>query len=77
KELYLKEVNNYFQNNKYNILKNVLKNFDKLGENNNLNIYLDNISDRLDKYLIENNYINKFNENKMYFWDYNIGFNKI
>lgn len=76
KQIYLEEINTYIQNNLFDIIKSFVKNFSKWNDNN-VNIYLDNVSDDFENFLLSNNFINKFYPSNIYFWDTNISYNKI
>lgn len=77
KELYFKDMQDYIKNNQNTLIQNSLKNFDKLIDNNNLKIYLTWISSWFNSFLENKWLITYYNENKLFFWDYNNGYNKI
>jgi hypothetical protein len=60
KELYIKEVKEFFAANSFTILKNVVNNFDTMLDNQFVNIYASNISTGFDaalkKHKLENVY---------------------
>jgi hypothetical protein len=76
KQIYLKEINDYLSDNINTIVKSSIKNF-SIWDDNNVNIYLDDISDDLENFLLFNGFINKFYPSNIYFWDTNISYNKI
>lgn len=77
KEIYLTEVNQFLQNQKIQILKNMIEKFTLLWDENHINAYFTDISDDFQKFLYSKWYINLYDTNKAYFWDKNIWFNKI
>jgi len=77
KEIYIKELTDYFNNNKFQIGKNIIQNFDKVINKNQIQIYLSNISTGLNLLLTENNLSNTFSPNKIYARDTNNSFNKV
>lgn len=76
KELYIKWVNDYLTANKTTLMKNSVKNFDKLLHENNFRIYLTDVSDGLNQFIENNNLTTKYSEDNFYFWDYNNWYNK-
>lgn len=77
KEMYIKEIKQYFDNQKSNIIKNVINRFDEIANKQYLTIYLSNVSTGLNAVLNKNNLTNTFDPNHIYFWDTNVSYNKI
>ena len=76
KELYIKEVKDYFNNNKFKIAKDIINNFQEILDKKMINIYLSNVSDSLNNFLKESNLTNIYNTWFIYSWDSNNSFNK-
>ncbi len=77
KELYIKEIKQYFDNQKSNIIKNVVNKFDQIANKQFITIYLSNVSTGFNAVLNRHNLTNIFDPNYMYFWDTNFSYNKI
>lgn len=76
KEKYIKDVNQFFLDNKYTIFKNFINNLQDIVETKSLNIYLSNVSTWLQTFLETSNLNTRFNENTIYSRDTNNSFNK-
>lgn len=77
KELYIKEIKQYFDSQKGNILKNVVNRFDEIANRQYITVYLSNVSTGFDQLLKEHNLTNVFDTNHLYFRDTNVSYNKI
>lgn len=77
KELYIKEIKQYFDNQKWNIIKNVVNRFDEIANKQFITMYLSNVSTGLNGALNKHNLTNIFDPNYIYFWDTNVSYNKI
>lgn len=77
KEIYIKETKDFFEKNKFDIFKNTINKFADIKDNQFLNIYISNTSDKFQNILKDNNLINTFSEKKAYFRDTNVSFNKV
>ncbi len=77
KELYIKEIKQYFSNQKSNIIKNVINRFDEIANKQYITIYLSNVSTWFNTILNKNNLTNIFDQNHAYFRDTNVSYNKI
>lgn len=77
KELYFDGVKEFVQQNQKNIIKNVMKHFETIQNNNYIQTYLVRTSPELTALLQENSLQTVFKEDKIYLWDYNSSFNKI
>ena len=77
KELYIKEIKQYFDDQKSNIVKNVVNRFDEIANKKFVTIYMSNISTWLEAVLDKHNLTNTFDPNYIYFRDTNVSYNKI
>lgn len=77
KEMYIKEVKEYFEKNKVTIFKNIINNFTLLKDNRFISIYVSGISKELEKFLKDNSLTNTFDPNYIYAWDTNTSYNKV
>jgi hypothetical protein len=77
KELYIKEVKQYFDANKMTIAKNVVNKFSEIENNQYLTMYLSNVSPAFDGLLAKNKLSNVFSPSNMYFRDMNASYNKV
>ncbi|MFA6256174.1 MAG: DUF4012 domain-containing protein [Candidatus Absconditabacterales bacterium] len=77
KELYIKEIKQYFDSQKSNIIKNVVNRFDEIANKQYITMYLSNISTGFNAILNKHNLTNIFDPNYIYFWDTNVSYNKI
>jgi len=77
KELYIKEIKQYFDSQKWNIIKNVVNRFDEIANKQFVTMYLSNVSTGLNATLTKHNLTNVFDPNYIYFWDTNTSYNKI
>lgn len=77
KEMYIKEIKQYFDNQKWNIIKNVVNRFDEIANKQFVTIYLSNVSTGFNATLTKHNLTNIFDPNYIYFWDTNTSYNKI
>jgi len=77
KELYIKEIKQYFDNQKGNLIKNVVNRFDEIANKQFITMYFSNISSGLNAVLNKNNLTNIFDPNYIYFRDTNVSYNKI
>jgi len=77
KELYIKEIKQYFDNQKSNIIKNIINRFDEIANKQYITMYLSNVSTGFNAILTKNNLTNIFDPNYIYFWDTNVSYNKI
>ncbi|MFA7298864.1 MAG: DUF4012 domain-containing protein [Candidatus Absconditabacterales bacterium] len=77
KEMYIKEIKQYFDNQKGNIIKNVVNRFDEIANKQFVTIYLSNVSTGFNATLTKHNLTNIFDPNYIYFWDTNTSYNKI
>jgi hypothetical protein len=77
KELYIKEIKQYFDSQKGNIIKNVVNRFDEIANKQFITMYLSNVSTGFNVILTKHNLTNIFDPNYIYFWDTNVSYNKI
>ncbi len=77
KELYISEIKQYFNNQKKNILKNIVNRFDEIANRQYITIYLSNVSTGFTNTLTRHNLTNIFDEKYIYFRDTNYSYNKI
>lgn len=77
KELYIKEIKQYFDNQKTNIIKNVVNRFDEMANRQYVTMYFSNISTGFQEILNNNNLTNVFDPKYIYFRDTNVSYNKI
>jgi len=77
KELYIKEIKQYFDSQKSNIIKNVINRFDEIANKQYITMYLSNVSTGLNAVLNKHNLTNIFDPNYIYFRDTNTSYNKI
>lgn len=76
KELYLNDIKDYLQGNKFVMAKNFLQNFEHIKKSGNIRIYLTWVDQKLNNFLIQNNLNTVYDSWNIYLWDYNRGFNK-
>ena len=77
KELYIKEIKQYFDSQKWNIIKNVINRFDEIANKQFITMYLSNVSTGFNAILDKHNLTNTFDPNHIYFRDTNTSYNKI
>lgn len=77
KELYMNQARDFFLENIGRMLNNSMSNLEDIIDENQLNIYLSNVSTWLNNFLTDNNLMTVFENGKMYFWDVNNSYNKI
>jgi len=77
KELYIKEVKEFFNERKWDITKNLIENFDTVLERNYVQIYLSNVSTGMNNFLLENQLMTKFSDENIYARDTNNSFDKV
>ncbi len=77
KELYIKEVKEYFHKNKTRIIKNTINKFDEIANNQYITFYLSNVSSGILQTLTKHKLTNIFDEHHIYFRDTNTSYNKI
>ena len=77
KELYIKEIKQYFDNQKSDIIKNTVNRFDEIANKQYITMYLSNISTWLNAVLEKHNLTNTFDSGHIYFRDTNVSYNKI
>lgn len=77
KELYIKEIKQYFDSQKWNIIKNVINKFDEIANKQYITMYLSNVSTGFNAILNKHNLTNIFDQNHIYFRDTNVSYNKI
>jgi len=77
KEIYIQEIKDYFDANKFKIAKNLIDNFQDILEKNYIQIYLSNVSTDFNGFLQENHLNNTFSSNNIYARDTNTSFNKV
>lgn len=77
KELYIKEVKQYFDANKVTIARNVVNKFNEIANNQYLTMYLSNVTPAFDGLLAKNKLSNVFTPTNMYFRDMNASYNKV
>lgn len=77
KELYIEEIKQYFENQKWNIIKNVINRFDEIANRQYITMYFSNVSTGFINTLTQHNLTNIFDTNNIYFRDTNYSYNKI
>ncbi|MFA7717767.1 MAG: hypothetical protein WC875_03560 [Candidatus Absconditabacterales bacterium] len=77
KELYIKEIKQYFNDHKMSILKNVVNRFGEIANNQYLTMYFSNVSQEFYGLLSKNKLFNIFSPQNIYFRDMNASYNKI
>lgn len=77
KELYIKEIKQYFDNQKGNIIKSVINRFDEIANRQYVTMYFSNISTGFNDIIKKHNLTNIFDPNFIYFRDTNVSYNKI
>lgn len=77
KEIYIKEIKQYFDAQKWNIIKNIINRFDEIANKQFITMYLSNVSTGLNAVINKHNLTNIFDPNYLYFWDTNVSYNKI
>ncbi len=77
KELYIKEVKAFFDQNKSSLIKNFVNQFQDILDQNLFSIYLSNVSLWLNTFIKTNNIQTVFSTGNIYAWDTNNSFNKV
>ncbi len=77
KEIYTKEVKEFFAKNRTNIIKSVVNNFDEFTKKQAINVWLSNVSTGLQQTIEKHNLINTFKSGYIYAWDTNTSFDKV
>ncbi len=77
KESYIKEVKQYFDQNKFTLFKNTINNFDEITQNQWINIWISNAQTWLNTILQNYNLSNTFSSQKIYARDTNVSFDKV
>jgi hypothetical protein len=77
KELYIKEVKDFFDQNKSSLAKNFVNHFQEILDENLFSIYLSNISTGLNTFMKNNRLETVFSTGSIYAWDTNNSFNKV
>lgn len=76
KEMYLKEVVDYYNTNSLKIVKNLISNRDAIVKKRYVNIYLSNITEDLHQFIQKKWFNTVFSKDHIYFWNTNISNNK-
>lgn len=76
KEVYIQNVMQYFDINKFQIIKNLINNRKPLTEKKYLNVYLSNISTGLQTFLQESNFNTVYSDDTIYTREINSSYNK-
>lgn len=77
KQVYMEQLNNYIQSNKYLLFQNFAKNFELVQDEWYVQAYFPDASDEFKNFLQENLLYTTFQEDIWYFWDFNYSYNKI
>ena len=77
KEIYIKEIKNYFSQQKFNIIKNVVNKFWELANNQYITMYISNTTPQFEGLLAKNKLSNVFDQQHMYFRDTSASYNKV
>lgn len=77
KEIYIKEINEFFDKNKLKIFQKFVNNFDQIKTQNYINIYLSNVNSGIQNIIEKNHFKTSFKSGFLYSWDANNSFNKI
>ena len=77
KELYIKSIKEYFNEQKINIVRNTINKFDELANNQYLTMYFSNVQTGFNALLAKHELSNIYNPQYIYFWDMNASYNKI
>lgn len=77
KELYIKEIKQYFDNQKGNIIKSAINRFDEIANRQYITMYFSNVSSGFNDIIKKHNLTNIFDPNHIYFRDTNVSYNKI
>jgi len=77
KEFYIKEVKEFFNAKKWDIVKNLIENFDTVLDRNYVQIYLSNVSTWMNNFLLNNHLMTKFSSGNIYARDTNNSFDKV
>lgn len=77
KELYIDEVNSFFQNNAMYITKHIINNFDDILNSQMMSVYLSNVSDQFNGLIQKRQLTNTYNPDTLYARDINDSYNKI
>jgi len=77
KEIYIKEVKDFFAKHRADIIKNVINNFDQLTKEQAINVWLSNVSTWMEETMQNHNLINTFKTWFIYAWDTNTSYDKV
>ena len=77
KELYIKEIKEYFNQQKFNIFKNIINRFGELANNQYITAYISNVSPQFEGLLAKNKLSNVFDPHNIYFRDMNASYDKV
>ncbi|MCF7835054.1 DUF4012 domain-containing protein [Candidatus Gracilibacteria bacterium] len=77
KEIYIKEVKDFFNQNKELLTKNFVNQFQDILDKNMFSIYLSNVSTGLSAFVKSTNLQTVFSTDNIYAWDTNNSFNKV
>ena len=77
KETYIQEVTQYFREHSIELFQKIINNYDEIIEKNFINIYLSNVSNDLQNFLLDHNLKTVYNSWNIYAWDMNAAFNKV
>lgn len=77
KELYIEEITDFFNQNKWTIARNFINNFEKILDERFVNIHLSNVPGELYGLLQKWQLTNTYDENYLYAWDTNNSFGKV
>jgi len=77
KELYIREVKEFFDQNKESLAKNFVNHFQDILDQNMFSLYLSNVSTGLSSFIQSSNLQTTFSPNTIYAWDINNSFNKV
>ncbi len=76
KEIYIQQINDYFQSQKFTILQNLINQRVEIPAKNYLQLYLSNVSSGFQTFLKQNNLLNSYSSEKIYMRDVNYANNK-
>lgn len=76
KEMYIQQINSYFQEQKFAILRNLVNNWSSIPQKHYLQFYFSNVSSGLQNLLVQNDLINIYSPDKIYTRDTNTANNK-
>jgi hypothetical protein len=77
KELYFNGVNEFLKTHQKDIVKNIIKHFEKVKDNRYIQTYVVRTSETLKQLLQAEQLQTVFNDKNIYLWDYNSSYNKI